>query len=131
MTAESSGCPQCTDTSPAQAYARAVKVPIRHRMVGESHLGAGLRRCAACGQEYLFVFAEVTDWPGADDPQTFLFVPVTAAESEWLAGIGEDDLPAALKRLPSRRHLRHTSGFDAAGPESSWLQIPIMMPPYT
>ena len=51
------------------------------RLIDESHLGVSIYSCAACGQEFIAIFAERVDWANGEDPQCSTLMPLTPAEA--------------------------------------------------
>jgi len=98
-------------------------------IVNESHFLVSIRRCGACGQRFVSVFAERIDWIHGNDPQDSLLIPVAEAEADALvaAGIGVE---TALKRISPRRHLWWRWPSDATASEISDQTGSIFVPPH-
>jgi hypothetical protein len=77
---------------------------VLRRIVDESHFIVNLRRCGGCGQRFVSVFCESTNWANGDDLHDDLLVPVSEAEAEALVA-AEHGVEAAVRRLSPRRHL--------------------------
>lgn len=98
------GCGHCWPASPEAAW-EAQRKPERE-LVDESHFGAHITRCDACGQRFLVIFTETIDWSDGDDPQYWTIIPVTADEVEALARPGQPPSEAELSAVgPGRRSL--------------------------
>ena len=80
------GCPQCFGENPAAAWDH--KLQTRSTLIDESHFDVAVRRCPACGQQFVCIFTEFVDWADGDDPQYCDRLPLTAAEADTLAAEG-------------------------------------------
>ena len=75
-------------------------------LASESHLAVSLWRCCACGQPFVSVWMEFTDWRGGDDAQYTTLVPIDQTELAAIEGMGDEldfDFIGALGR--DRRRL--------------------------
>ena len=80
------GCPLCFGEDPAAASNHDLKT--RSKLIDESHFDVALRRCPACGQQFVQIFTEFVDWADGDDPQYWDLLPLTAQEADALATQG-------------------------------------------
>jgi hypothetical protein len=82
---EDFGCPRCygDDAEHAWAYYEDGLV-VERELVGEPHFIVQLRRCAGCGQQFVWVFSESVDWEGGEDAQRRSIVPLADGEAESL-----------------------------------------------
>ena len=80
------GCPQCFGENPAAAWDH--KLQTRSTLIDESHFDVAVRRCPACGQQFVCIFTEFVDWADGDDPQYWDLLPLTAQEADALAAQG-------------------------------------------
>ena len=117
---EEFGCALCWPASAEAAHAASRSLAADVELVDESHFRVVVRRCRACAQQYVSVFAESIDWARGEDPQYWARLPVTAAEVVALARRGSALDEATLSGLgPGRRCLRHEHPA-AEPPRSSW-----------
>lgn len=104
MTARVFGCEVCIPSEPVKASSLGLDVVAE--LHAESHFGVSIRRCAACGQQFVWVFTETVDYAGGEDPQCRTVMPLTADEAARAIERGTPDF-AELHRLSSgRRFLR-------------------------
>ena len=61
---------------------------VERELAGEPHFIVQLRRCAECGQQFVWVFSESVDWEGGEDAQHRSVVPVSAEEAQALENLG-------------------------------------------
>ena len=80
------GCSQCFGEDPEAAWNH--KLQNRSTLIDESHFDVALRRCPACGQQFVCIFTEFVDWADGDDPQYGDRLPLTAQEADALAAQG-------------------------------------------
>ena len=109
---DSFGCRRCYGEDPRAAWAYYEEgLAVERELVGDSHFLVQLRRCADCGQQFVWIFGEAVDWQGGDDAQRREIVPVSATEAE---AAGRLDYPslAALGVGPAlpRNRLAHRCG---------------------
>ena len=72
---------------------------MERELVGEPHFIVQLRRCAGCGQQFVWVFSESVDWEGGEDAQHRSVVPISEDEAQTLenrGGLVEAESLAAL-----------------------------------
>lgn len=83
------GCPQCygDDAEHAWAYYEDGLV-VERELVGEPHFIVQLRRCAECGQRFVWVFTEAVDWEDGEDAQHRSIVPLSEDECQALENLG-------------------------------------------
>ena len=76
----------------------------RQTLVDESHFRVTETACPTCGQIFLRVFAERIDFTAGDDPQQWIYYPLSPAELERCVtgGVVSEE---RIEALPSRRHL--------------------------
>ncbi len=80
------GCPLCFGEDPTAASNH--NLETRSTLIDESHFDVALRRCPACGQQFVCIFTEFVDWADGDDPQYCDRLPLTATEADALAAQG-------------------------------------------
>lgn len=105
MPSERFGCPACIPEVPVHES----RADLKHlaRLVDESHLGISIYRCAACGQEFISIFAELIDWANGEDPQCTTLMPLTQDEAARMIAAGENlDLAELTALGRERRFLR-------------------------
>ena len=82
--AEHFGCDQCwPESAEAAWHARSGLTQIQE-LIDESHFHVTILACAECDQRFVSVFTETIDWTDGEDPQCWMLVPVTEAESRSL-----------------------------------------------
>ena len=81
MTSGSCACVGSDSVAALHAIRKAGRIA---ELVDESHFTVSIRRCAQCGQHFLWIFCERIDWADGDDPQTWMVVPVSADEAQRL-----------------------------------------------
>lgn len=76
----------------------------RQTLADESHFRVTETVCPTCGQTFLRIFRERVDLAGGDDPQQWVYYPLSPAELERLiaGGVVSEE---RIQALPSRRHL--------------------------
>ncbi len=84
--------------------AGALGLLVTAQIVDESHLLISLRRCPACEQRFVWIFTELIDWTGGDDPQTWTILPLTDDEATRFAA--SRDLAPLTALAQTRDHLR-------------------------
>jgi len=93
---DSFGCRRCYGEDPRAAWAYYEEgLAVERELVGDSHFLVQLRRCADCGQQFVWIFGEAVDWKGGDDAQRREIVPVSATEAE---AAGRLDYPSRSGR---------------------------------
>ena len=111
------GCERCFGGDASAAWAAARARPIA-ALVEESHFSVRLTACT-CGQRFVVVFTERIDWSGGEDDQTWLVLPLTAAEVELLTACSDENLERSLFEVGrERRCLVHA--FPTGGALSTW-----------
>ncbi|HKB19588.1 MAG TPA: hypothetical protein VKC65_01155 [Gaiellaceae bacterium] len=109
------GCRHCYGENAERAWAYYEDgLAVERELVGEPHFIVQLRRCAECGQQFVWVFTEAVDWEGGEDAQQRSVVPLTEDEAETL----ETESLASFGR--DRRYLMTDWPTDAAGPTIEW-----------
>ena len=107
------GCERCFGADAESAWQASRQQPVRS-LVDETHFGVRVLACA-CGQRFASVFTERIDWNGGNDDQTWLVLPIDAAEFQQLATCSEGDLKRLLTGFGhERRFLLRT--YPTAGP---------------
>ena len=86
--------------------------------VEESHFSIRVTRCS-CEQRFAVVFMERVDWQGGEDEQTWLAVPIHAAELATLTTYGENELPTMLTAIVRQRRFLVRS-YPSAGVVEAW-----------
>ncbi len=128
-TRETFGCACCFGEDPVTAWASLSQAELVADLIEESHLDVSVVVCGACGQRFVKVFTERIDWQNGDDPQDWLVVPVTDAESERILARGESVSSADLAPLGVRRQLLRT--WPSAGPKDTfWIEGTPFIPPH-
>ncbi|HET7232863.1 MAG TPA: hypothetical protein VFJ16_22830 [Longimicrobium sp.] len=123
------GCGRCWPGSADAAREVSLTLEPEVELIDESHFRVVIRRCPACAQQFLSVFAETIDWANGEDPQYRAWLPVTAAEAAGLVRQGRGVDEATLNALgPGRRCLRHDHG--AAEPPRSYWAAGMSVPPH-
>jgi len=116
---DSFGCRRCYGEDPRAAWAYYEDgLAVERELVGDSHFLVQLRRCAECGQQFVWMFGEAVDGKGGGDAQRREIVPVSATEAEALSNLDVASL-TALGR--GRRHLVTDGPTDASGPAIEWV----------
>jgi len=94
------GCPRCYGDDAEHAWAFYEDgLVVERELAGEPHFIVQLRRCAECGQQFVWVFSESVDWEGGEDAQHRSVVPISEDEAqalEHLGGLVEAESLAAL-----------------------------------
>jgi hypothetical protein len=120
------GCGACIPEEPTSATALGLAEDAR--LVVESHFMVKIRSCRACGQRFLWVFAEQIDLVDGNDPQCWSVLPISPEEAEAMIEAGEDlDLDALSRLGMRRRFLRDDS--PAFGPRNClYVYGPLIRP---
>jgi hypothetical protein len=116
------GCPACFTDDADVSWANCGRLAVDVTLADDSHFIVQLRRCAECGQRYLWVFTEFVDYDKGEDAQYRQVVPVTVAEAASITGRGPGvDLAAYLGSLGGdRRYLRIDWPSDQPEPAARW-----------
>lgn len=102
-TLDSFGCQKCLPTRAEEAWNAVRDLGIYARLVDESHFNILLRRCSACGQQFVSVFAETVDWSDGEDPQAWTVLPISEQEAASLQAATEQDVISGVySRWPDR-----------------------------
>src|SRR5689334_15312614 len=97
------GCKQCIPIEPTTATSLGLELVVH--LVGESHFGVSIRRCATCGQQFAWVFTETIDWDRGEDPQCTTVMPLTEGEAAGAIAHGERSLADLAGIAVQRRFL--------------------------
>jgi len=109
------GCGACIPQEPASATA--LGLAEEARLIDKPHFMVKIRSCPACGQKFLWVFAEQIDDVDGNDPQCWSVLPISPDEAAAMIEAGEDlDLEAVSRLGMRRRFLRDDS--PALGPRN-------------
>ena len=122
-----SGCDRCWPESADADWDARSGLQRRCELIHESHFHVTILACASCGQAYISVFSELTDW-GGDDSRGWTLLPLTAAEEQTLAAAAPGFEERSLYEIGAdRRSLyhMHPRGRDA---ESFWGRGIPMLP---
>jgi len=121
------GCPVCWPQDPAMAWEARKKMEVNSLLVDESHFIVSIRRCNACSQSYVSVFAERIDWVAGDDPQHWTLMPILPEEVEALcsSAISEAELESLGRRRKSLKR-----DFPSNGEITTYWSIGISIPPH-
>jgi hypothetical protein len=123
---ESFGCRRCYGEDPQTVWAYYEEgLAVEHELVGHSHFLVQLRRCAKCGQRFVWIFGEAVDWEAGEDAQRREIVPVSATEAETLSS---PDIPALADLGSGRRHLVTDWPTDASEPAIEWATGELRLP---
>lgn len=101
------GCSQCWPEI-ADAAGEAIEhMAINKALIQESHYSIKLRACKTCQQAFVSVFTERIDWQDGEDPQRWLFMPLTPDE---ITRLSAQNSTSALERsvqllAPDRKSL--------------------------
>src|SRR5579871_6737879 len=85
------GCERCTGESRPQSWSE-----VRERLspdtnlVQESHLLVAVWRCSACRQAFLYLWTELIDWRGGNDPVYVTLVPLDESELATVEAAGDE-----------------------------------------
>ena len=123
---DSFGCRRCYGEDPRVAWAYYEEgLAVEREFVGDSHFLVQLRRCADCGQQFVWIFGEAVDWQSGDDAQRREIVPVSATEAE---AAGRLDYPSLAALGVDRRYLETDWPTDAADPLVEWSTGELRLP---
>ena len=115
---ESFGCRRCYGDDPDTVWDYYEDgLEVERELVGDSHFLVQLRRCAECGQQFVWIFGEALDCEGSEDAQRREIVPIEAAEAEALSTAGVASLTGLGRE---RRHLVTDWPTDASEPVVEW-----------
>ena len=113
--AQSFGCGRCYGDDPRRVWAYYEKgLAVERELAFNSHFIVQLRRCAECGQQFVWIFGESVDWEGGEDAQHRSVVPVTAEEAESV------ELPSLAALGDGRRYLETTWPTDSRKQAVGW-----------
>jgi hypothetical protein len=117
------GCPSCygDDAERAWGYYEDGLV-VERELVGEPHFIVQLRRCAACGQQFVWIFSESVDWDGGEDAHHRSVVPLTEVEAQTL------ETESLVSLGGNRRHLVTDWPTDAPNATIAWSTGGIRLP---
>ncbi|TML13844.1 MAG: hypothetical protein E6G31_06850 [Actinobacteria bacterium] len=123
---QSFGCRRCygEDAEAVWVYYEE-GLAVEQELVGDSHFLVQLRRCAECGQQFVWIFGEAVDWQRGEDAQRREIVPISAAETEALSNL-EITSMAALG--DGRRHLVTDWPTAASRPAIEWATGELRLP---
>ena len=82
------GCDQCWPASADDAWAARANLDRSRQLFDDSHFRVMVLGCKACGQRFLSVFTELSDYVNGDDSQGWVLVPITDDEEQGLASAG-------------------------------------------
>jgi hypothetical protein len=117
------GCLRCYGEDAEHAWAYYEDgLAVQRELVGEPHFIVQLRRCAGCGQRFVWVFSEAVDSEGGEDAQHRSVVPLTGDEAETL----KTESLAALGR--DRRYLVTDWPTEAPSPTIAWSTGELRLP---
>lgn len=123
-------CAQC-DNPDAAVAVEALVAPADGWLVREPHFSMTFLKCRGCSRLWLRVFSELIDWEGGgDDPQAWIYIPLTADEATLLRQATPDGAERALTSMKlARRHIRH---IHPRGMEMSidWFDGPVILLPH-
>ena len=94
----------CIPSEPTTAGSLGLEVVAE--LHGDSHFDVSIRRCAACGQQFVWVFTETIDWDRGEDPQCKTVMPLTADEAKRAIARGVPDYDELERLAATRRFLR-------------------------
>jgi hypothetical protein len=124
--AQSFGCRRCYGEDPQTVWAYYEEgLAVEQELVGDSHFLVQLRRCAECGQQFVWIFGEAIDWEGGEDAHRREIIPVSAAEAEAACKLNYPSL-AALGL--DRRYLETDWLTDATDPAVEWSTGELRLP---
>lgn len=89
------GCDQCWSSEAARAWDTVTSVPIKERLINESHFIVSIRKCPCCLQHFLQITTETVDWQDGQDPIYRTVIPIDDEEQAELVGkasLAERDL---------------------------------------
>jgi hypothetical protein len=120
--AHSFGCRRCYGEDPQSVWAYYEEgLVVEQELVGDSHFLVQLRRCAECGQQFVWIFGEAVDCEGAEDAQHRSVVPLSVDEARSLSERGAPlDLPSVVALGRERRYLRTDWPTGAASQDIGW-----------
>lgn len=101
------GCKRCWPEAAAAAGDAIQHMEINKALIQESHFSIKLRTCKICKQAFVSVFTERIDWQDGEDPQRWLFMPITPEEITRLSAQNSTSaLERSIQRLaPNRKSL--------------------------
>jgi hypothetical protein len=124
--AQSFGCRRCYGEDPQTVWVYYEEgLVVEQELVGDSHFLVQLRRCAECGQRFVWIFGEVVDWERGDDAQPREIVPVSAAEAD---AVGKLNHPSLAALGFDRRYLETDWPTDVADPSVEWSTGELWLP---
>jgi hypothetical protein len=104
---ETFGCERCWPSSADAAWRSRQTLTCEADLIDESHFHAMILACPECAQRFVSVFTETIDWADGDDPQYWVVLPITEAETADLARRRGSPTESKLHSLgPGRRCLR-------------------------
>jgi hypothetical protein len=110
----------CFSPDTAAAMATIRKSPSVAQLHDDSHFIVTLRRCDACGGQFLSLFCERVDWADGDDPQTRVMVPVNPEEAAQLRALAPFDEGHAMRILSGTRRFLYHDMPKGAGETLEW-----------
>ena len=123
---DSFGCRRCYGEDPRVAWAYYEEgLAVERELMGDSHFLVQLRRCADCGQQFVWIFGEALDWEGGNDAQRREIVPVSGTEAE---AAPRPDYPSLAALGLDRRYLETDWPTDAADASVEWSTGELRLP---
>jgi len=116
------GCRRCYGEDPRRVWAYYEKgLAVERELVFQPHFIVQLRRCAECGQPFVWIFSE----EGGADAQRREIAPVSADETEALSNL---DFSSFADLDGCRRHLVTEGPTDASEPAIEWVTGELRLP---
>jgi hypothetical protein len=114
------GCEECWPDVAEQAWAARGRLKSLDFIVDDTHLLVRFLACEGCGQKFLSIMTETIDWADGDDPQHWVSMPVTLAETLTLGPTDEAGLRQALGDFGNERRSLHRDSPKGSAATSYW-----------
>ncbi len=117
------GCDHCWPVEAEAAWS--ARLGLVRLLIDESHFRVLILNCELCTQRFISVFTERIDWKNGNDPQYWIRLPITNAESANLLqkrdSISENEIEDEINALgKGRTSLRRDFPSDAKSPYTFW-----------
>ncbi len=104
------GCEACWPESAEAAWEARRGLTSEAVLIEQSHYQVAIRACPRCHQQFVWVYTEMVDWVGGNDPFSCTLLPLTAQEAATLSARKESVINDELNCLGSdRRSLKRAS----------------------
>jgi hypothetical protein len=123
------GCERCWPDSADAAHEARQMLKPDVQLIDESHFHVDVRKCPACSQHFVSMFAETIDWVNGEDPQYWTLLPVSPAEVAALVERGDSLGETDLNSLGHGRRSLHRD-FPSDSPARSFWSAGLLVPPH-